>query len=421
MENNLPECGYKKTGEKFLKKYLSLFFTLFLIVAGYGIGYEKGKSSIDDSPKPIISTNIANQKPTQEQNLDFSLYWKAWDLVKEKYVGKNSIDAQKLLYGSINGMLKATGDPYMNFFDPEETKIFNQDMEGSFEGIGAELGIKDDILTIIAPLDESPAQKAGLRAGDKILKIGEKLTSDTSIDEAVDLIRGKKGTEIKLTVLHQGQDETEEISIIRDVILVASVKLEFKEDNLAYLKINKFGEDTFKEFSEAVNKILSHNSPGLIIDLRNNPGGFLDQTVKIAGLLLPRNSSVVIEEDYAGKKETLKTSGGDKLSSLPTVILINEGSASASEILAGALHDNLGTQIIGKKSFGKGTVQELISLPTKTSIKITVAKWLTPKENYIDEKGINPDIEIDLSLDDFKNNRDPQMEKALEILKEKIN
>jgi len=316
--------------------------------------------------------------------------------------------------------LRATDDPYSYFFDPRESKSFSQDIEGSFEGIGAELGIKDNILTVVAPLEGSPAQKAGLMAGDKILKIGGKVSSDMAIDEAVDAVRGKKGTEVNLTILRAGEQETREISIIRDVIEIKSVKFEFRENDIAYLKIIKFGENTSKEFNDAVNQIISRKSKGIILDLRNNPGGLLDEAIKVAGKMLPKESVVVFEENSEGEKESLKTAGGDKLSGVPTVVLINEGSASASEILAGALHDDQDITLIGKKSFGKGTVQELIKLSGNSSVKITVAKWLTPKGDYIMEKGISPDIEVDLNTDDYNNNRDPQLDKAMEVIKEKM-
>lgn len=408
--------------KKLLKKYILFFVAVFLIVGSFWLGFERGKSkgAAEDKNFPLTETLIENKSASGKSSVDFSLFWKAWDLLKEKYVDRTTLDAQKMVYGAIKGMIKATGDPYTTFFDPKETRSFSDDIGGSFEGIGAELGIKDEILTVIAPLDGSPAQKAGLRTGDKILKIGDKSTSDMTIDEAVDLIRGKKGTTVKLTILHAKAQETQEIVITRETIEVKSVKIEFKDSGIAHIKITKFGEETAKEFDAAMNQTLFQNSRGIILDLRNNPGGFLDKSVDIASRLIPKGQIVVTEEDNAGKKENLYTSGGDKLSSLPIVVLINEGSASASEILAGALRDDRQVSLIGKKSFGKGSVQELINLPGDSSIKITVAKWRTPNGDYIMEKGINPDIEVDLTADDFDNNRDPQLDKATEILKEKM-
>lgn len=416
------ELQFKKTKKLVFKYAVFLIIGLLIILSSFIIGYKKGKNNQDATSNffPINKTIIENRFAPDEKSVDFSLFWKVWDTLKTKYVDNSNLNAQNLVYGAIKGMLKATGDPYTTFFDPEETKSFAEDIEGSFEGIGAELGMKDNILTIIAPLENSPAERAGLRAGDKIIKIGEKTTTDMNVYEAVDLIRGEKGTEIKLTIFRQGDKDSQEIKIIRDVIEIKSVKLEFKENNIAYLKINKFGEETAKEFDRAINEIILKDSKGLVLDLRNNPGGLLDRTITIASRLMPKGKTIVIEEDGHGKRNYLNTIGGNKLSSLPTAILINEGSASAAEILAGAMHDNRGVKLIGKKTFGKGSVQELINFPKFSSAKITIAKWLTPNGDYIMEKGISPDIEINYTDDDFNNNKDPQLDKAIETIKEEL-
>lgn len=416
----LEEKNLEKN-RKLFNRYVTFFAVVFLLIGSYFLGVNQGKKQKEEQKAiPLSQSLVENKLPGVDQKIDFSLFWKVWDLVKEKHVDKDKLDAQKMVYGAINGFLKATGDPYSTFFDPAESKSFSEEIEGSFEGIGAELGVKDEILTVIAPLDGSPAQKAGMRAGDKILKIDGKITTDFTVYQAVDLIRGKKGTTVTLTVLHEGEQETKDVVVTRDTIEVKSVKMEFKDDKIAYIKITKFGDNTGKEFNDAISRINSDNTRGIIIDMRNNPGGLLDKAVDIASKMIPKGKVVVTEEDGAGNKESLKTSGGDRLSSVPTVVLINEGSASASEILAGALRDDQGTTLIGKKSFGKGSVQELISLPGGSSVKITVAKWLTPNGEYIMEKGINPDVEVNMSADDFNNNRDPQLDRAMEVLKEKI-
>lgn len=423
-ENNIPEQNNLEKNRKIMKKYLALFAVIFLITGSFFLGFNRGKNSQEPTGKeavtPLNQAIIENRISVEQKNLDFSLFWKVWDLLKEKHVDKDKIDAQKLIYGAISGMLKATGDPYTSFFNPEESKSFSQDLEGSFDGIGAELGIKDDILTVVAPLEDSPAQKAGLRAGDKIVKINGKLSTDLTIEEAVDQVRGKKGTSVNLTILHLGDKETVEVNVMRDTIELKSVKVEFKENDIAHVKITKFGENTSKEFSAAVNEITNKNAKGIIIDLRNDPGGLLDKCVEIASKMIPKGKVVVIEEDSKGRREMLSTLGGDKLSDIPTVVLINEGSASASEILAGALRDNQGITLIGKKSFGKGSVQELVNLPGGSSVKITVAKWLTPNGDYIMEKGISPAVEVNMTSEDYDNNRDPQLDKALEVIKGKI-
>jgi carboxyl-terminal processing protease len=422
-KERLEEKNFQKN-RKLFNRALIFFVCIFLLLGVFSLGYYQGqKKASSSAPEKIIPINrayIDNKLPDSENKIDFSLFWKVWDLVREKHIAKNTLDAQKMIYGAINGMLRATGDPYSYFFSPEESQSFNQDIQGSFEGIGAELGVKDNILTVVAPLEGSPAQKAGLMAGDKILKIDGQMSSDMSIDEAVNMVRGKKGTSVKLIILRSGEQETREITITRDVIEIKSVKLEFKDNDIAYIKLTKFGENTDREFNEAANQIIARNSKGIILDLRNDPGGLLDKAVNVASKMIPKSQVVVTEEDSGGNKDNLKTEGGDKLSGIPTVVLINEGSASASEILAGALHDDLGLTLIGKKSFGKGSVQELIKLSGNSSVKITVAKWLTPKGDYIMEKGISPDVEVDMTADDYANNRDPQLDKALEIIREKI-
>lgn len=406
---------------KVFKKGLSIFFIIAIVFASYTFGFNRGKKAntgIEASLIPLGQAVLQNK--TAPTGVDFSLFWKVWDIVKQKHINGEQLDAQKMVYGAISGMLKATGDPYTSFFDPESNKAFSQDIGGSFEGIGAELGVKDNLLTVIAPLDGSPAQKAGLRAGDKIIKIGDKVVSDMTIDDAVALIRGKKGTSVTLTILPNGEKDTKEISIVRDTIEVKSVKLEFMDNGIAHVTITKFGENTDKEFNDAAKQILAKNAKGIIVDLRDDPGGLLDRAITIASRMIPSGKVVVSEEDSAGKKQDFTTEGGDSLSSIPTVVLINGGSASASEILAGALHDDQGLTLIGEKSFGKGSVQELIDLPGGSSVKVTVAKWLTPNGDYIMEKGITPDIEVKMTADDYTNDRDPQLDKAIEVLKGKL-
>lgn len=406
-----------------LKKYLQIVGFFFVMVLVFWFGFEKGKNQqVTTAPININNAVFENKDSGKNDQIDFSLFWSAWNLLKEKYVDTGSLDARKLFYGAINGMLAATGDPYTTFFDPEENKKFGEDISGNFEGIGAELGIKNGILTVIAPLQGAPAEKAGLRAGDKIIKIDGKASADMSIEEAVDHIRGKKGTSVTLTIFREGSQETQDIVIQRNTIEVKSVKLEFKDNGIALIEITRFGDDTTKGFADAITKVKNQKAKGLIIDLRNNPGGYLESSVDIASKLLPDNKIVVIEESGDKSQKKIMTRGGDVASGIETVVLINEGSASASEILAGALKDNRAENVtlVGKKSFGKGSVQEFINLPQGTAIKITVARWLTPNGKQINEQGIKPDIEVDLTNDDFNNNKDPQLDAAIKVLKDKL-
>ena len=404
---------------RLFKRYLLFFLVVFLLAGSFFAGYTRGKKVVAETPKNVTlsAAIIGDRNVPAGEKVDFSLFWKVWDLLKEKHVDKDKLNAQNLVYGAINGMLKATNDPYTSFFNPKENQDFSDNIEGSFDGIGVELGVKDNILTVIAPLDGSPAQKAGMQSGDKILKVDGKIIADMTVDEAVSLIRGKKDTTVVLTVLHKNEKDTQDITVTRDTIEVHSVEVSFKNTDIAYLRISQFSDNTDKEFDDAMSQIITKKSKGIILDLRDDPGGLLDKAVNIASRLIPQGQVVVSEEDNTGKKDSLYTSGGDKLSSLPIVVLINGGSASAAEILAGALKDDRQAVLIGEKSFGKGCVQQLINLPGGSSVKITVANWLTPKGDYIMNKGIAPDDTVDLTKDDMTNNRDPQLDKAIEVLK----
>ncbi len=408
---------------KMSKKNINTAVVILMLVLSFWLGYGKGKQSVQIINTPIKMGDVVleNKASSTDNTIDFSLFWSTWDLLKNKYVDSQKLDARKLVYGAIKGMLQATGDPYTTFFDPEENKKFGEDISGNFEGIGAELGVKNGILTVVAPLQGTPAEKAGLRAGDRIIKIDGKTAGDMSVEDAVDHIRGQKNTTVVLTIFRDGSKDTQDLSIVRNVINVKSVILSFKENNIADITINKFGDDTEKDFSAAIAKVVASHSKGLIIDLRNNPGGYLETAVSISSKLIPAGKVVVIEENSSKKQEKRYTKGGDIASGLETLVLINEGSASASEILAGALkEDRSNVTLLGKKSFGKGSVQEFIETPQGTAAKITVAHWLTPNGNQINELGIKPDVEVELSNDDYINNRDPQMDAAIKQLKEKI-
>lgn len=410
-------------GFRMFRRSFFLLFIVFLAGGVYWTGYQQGKSgrgASTDIQTLSPSEAIILNKDSADKTIDFSLFWKVWGLLKEKFVDRDKLDAHQLFYGAIKGMLAATGDPYTTFFDPEENKGFQEEISGSFEGIGAEMGMREGFLQIIAPLDDTPAQKAGLRAGDKILKISDQPVTNLTLDQAVGKIRGPKGTEVKLNIFRDGEEAPRDVAVRRDVISVKSVRFEMKEGDIALIRVSRFGDDTADGFRAAVSQAIKNKAQGLVIDLRNNPGGLLETTVVMASQMLPNGKTVVIEEDASGNRKEMKARGGDVLSGIPTVVLINEGSASASEILAGALSDNRdNVTLVGKKSFGKGSVQELIPVTSDTSVKITVAHWLTPSGKQINNVGIAPNVSVDLKADDIANNRDPQLDKAFEILKEK--
>lgn len=388
--------------EKFKKFFIFVFFLSFIGAVFYG-GFLYGKFQCKICPP---------------EDIDFSLFWEAYYKLKEKFVDKEKLDIQKIIYGAISGMAKSLGDPYTVFYTPEEAKKFKEDIRGSFEGIGAEIGIRKGQLVIVAPLEGSPAQKAGLRPGDKIIKINDILTVDLTLDEAVSLIRGPKGTEVTLTILREGWDQPKEFKIIRTVIKIPSVKFEIKTTpkgkEIAYIKIFQFYENTSQDFTLIANEILKKGVKKIILDLRNNPGGVLQEAENIASWFLKKDQIMVIVEGE--RKEEHRTKIDGKFSDFQIVVLINNGSASGAEILAAALRDNRGAILVGEKTFGKGSVQEPEVLSEGSLLKITTAKWLTPKGQYISELGLEPDIVVKMTEEDFEEGRDPQLEKALEII-----
>lgn len=382
-----------------------------------GVWYERQQVSSAVTPK------IVNEDAGKPKDLDFSLFWDTWRTLEEKYPTKP--DRTKMFYGAIEGMVKSLGDPYTVFMDPEETKKFADELDGTFEGIGAPVGLRKGILTIIdPPLSDSPAEKAGLKPMDEILKVDNTETIDLSLDESVNLIRGPKGTTVTLTIQRGNEDETKEFRVIRDTIVIKSVELEYKNTDkgkIAILKISRFGEDTFQLVNIAAGDILKTGAKGIILDLRSNPGGYLESAVDIAGNFLPSGKLVTTEAYSNDNKEPNYTRGDNKLGSLPLVVLINGGSASAAEILAGALHDDRQIKLIGEKTFGKGSVQEIQkNSKDNSSLKITVAEWLTPSNININKAGIKPDIEKKISREDFDAGKDPQLDAALKTIGESI-
>jgi carboxyl-terminal processing protease len=349
------------------------------------------------------------------ENLDFSLFWQAYDKIKQDYVDPKKIDGQKVVYGAISGMLKSLNDPYTVFFSPEESKTFLEDIAGRFEGVGMEIGVRDKNLQIIAPLEGTPAQKAGLLPGDRILMVDSKPTAELSLEEVVSLIRGARGTKVVLTILRQGWEKARDFQIERAVIKVPSLKWEMKGDKIAYIRLYQFSQRATLDFMRASIGILSGNGDRIILDLRNNPGGYLEVSQDIASFFLEPGQTVAVE-DFGSRKNEYKSQGNPVFLKYPVVVLINQGSASASEILAAALRDNRGILLIGEQSFGKGSVQQLENLQGGSSLKITVAKWLTPNGETINEKGLKPDILVKMDEKDYQQGRDPQLDKAVEVI-----
>jgi len=396
-----------------VNKKISVLFLIVVFLAVFGLGFLVGKFQVTCKVCP-------------PEEINFSLFWEALDKLQKKFINPSDFNTKDMIYGAISGMVKSLKDSYTVFFNPEETKEFLEDVSGHFEGIGIEIDIKKGQLQVIAPLEGTPAKKAGIRPGDKILKINDVLTLDLTIEEAVKLIRGPKGTEVSLTIIREGWKSPQDFKIKREVIEVPALKLEFLtskdtsgEEDIVYIKFYHFSGKATSDFAKAAIKTLNSSAKKIILDLRNNPGGYLEVAQDIAGWFLEKGQIVVVE-DFNNRQDPIiyTTEGNSKLLGYPMVVLINEGSASAAEILASALRDNRGIKIIGKTSYGKGSVQELESLSDGSSLKITVANWLTPKGALITNVGIKPDIEVEMTEEDYEQERDPQLDKALEIISE---
>ncbi len=382
-----------------------------MVFGSYFLGFRRGT----EKPKEIKIDEVKNLNKGNKDAVDFNLFWETWQTIKEKYVDASKIDNQKLVYGAISGMVSALGDPHTLFFSPDEAKEFGEEISGEFSGIGIEIGTRDDQLVVIAPLKGTPAYKAGIKAGDKILKIGDKDTIGINQDEAVKLIRGPKGTKITL-LIGRNDEKGKEFTIVRDTIQIPTLDWEMKGD-VAYIRLYNFYEKAPSLFYKAAIGALMKNPKGIVLDLRDNPGGFLDAGINISGWFLPKGKLIVKEEFASGEPTTFTNTIDGYLKDIPLVILVNQGSASASEIMAGALRDNRGIKLIGEKTFGKGTVQELVDLSENAEVKITIAHWVMPNGGKIEKDGLAPDYEVKITDEDVQKGKDPQLDKALEIIK----
>jgi len=405
----------KKSIFSFIKFVVVIVLLVFSFLFGLSLNLGINKPNVNNQDPEL--PKIVNQEAIPDflkEDVDFNLFWDVWEIINDNYV-KQPVNQAQLLYGAMAGSIASLGDPHSVFFDPQTTQEFNEELGGMFEGIGAEIAIKNDRLTIVAPLPGSPAEKAGLKAGDKVYAIDELDTTNISLDYAVSKIRGPKGTEVILTISHDGLSDLEEVKIIRNTIKIQSISWTELDNNIIRFEVRYFNEDTLDDFNQAVLDIAAKNPRGIILDLRNNPGGLLDTAIEVASEWV-ESGPVVFERLSDGQIKTHKARGRARLKDFKTIVLINEGSASGSEIVAGALKDLGLAQLIGETTFGKGTVQSLFPLDDGSSIKITIAEWLTPNENIIEGDGIEPDIKIELTEEDFNNDNDPQLDKAIEIL-----
>lgn len=378
---------------------LSMSAAILVFAAGYQTALVRGGTG-----DPLVQKFVGSPGSEQVSGADFGKYWEVWKRLEKSYVDPTKLDYREMTWGSMEGLAQSLGDPYTQYLPPEENKAANEDLNGSFYGVGIELGYKESTLAVVAPLQGTPADRAGVEAGDLILNIRDdtkQLDVDTrgmSLPEAVKHIRGERGVPVFLTLYREGTVEPFEVEIVRDEIVVPTVELEFVEREgrtYAHLKLNRFGGRTDREWLIAVRDIQAKQPAGVILDMRNNPGGYLDGAVFVAGEFL--SDGLVVKQEGRSSSESYDVDRKGSLTSIPLVVLINKGSASASEIAAGALQDHDRSRVVGEQSFGKGTVQEVQDLSDGSSLHVTVAKWVLPSGRWIGEEGITPDV---AALDD---------------------
>ncbi|OGY18289.1 MAG: hypothetical protein A2900_04660 [Candidatus Chisholmbacteria bacterium RIFCSPLOWO2_01_FULL_50_28] len=424
-----------------LVRIRSFFLVLSLIVLSVGTGFWYGRRSIttDFSKLPPKVEIINRAQPPEHRTVDFSLFWQVWDELAGSYITPDSLDPEKMVFGAISGMTSAIGDPYTVFLPPMENKQTKENLSGKFGGVGIQLGFRDRALSVVAPLSGMPAERAGIKAGDFILHIkdeGAGVDKDTQgmpLPEAVNLIRGKLGTKVLLTLIREGQTKPFDVELVREEIVIPSIELTWlppdeaarklvtKETEIpvgekvvAHLAVAQFGDQTDGEWDRAVSDILDRESDvvGIVLDFRNNPGGYLSGAIRMASEFLSEGT-VVVQQGRV-RSETFPVEEPGRLTDLPFVVLVNGGSASASEIVAGALRDRRGAVLVGEKTFGKGTVQEARDLPGGAGLHVTTSKWILPSGEAINAKGLTPNIEV--TLTEEENGIDEQLEKAIETL-----
>jgi carboxyl-terminal processing protease len=408
---------------KIHRRVYEIIVVVLLGIALIGSGFWLGWAAGVRHPKIVAvsgATNIAPPPGSSTTLSDFGTFWEAWQDINDLYLRNPGVSSTAKVYGAINGLVQSLGDPYTEFFSPADNQQFQQNISGNFGGIGAELGTdaKNDI-AIVAPLKGTPAEAAGLKAQDIVIGINGTSTETMTVDQAVNLIRGPIGTKVTLTIMRSGWTKPEDFTITRANIQVPIVDFEMK-GNVAHISLHEFDQTADQLFYNALVKAMNNNAQGIVLDLRNDPGGYLNIAVDLSGYFLKPGSLVVSEVGRTVGTTTYNAAGNGALDTLPMVVLVNGGSASASEILAGALHDDRGIKLIGEKTFGKGTVQELENLSDGSSLKITVAHWVLPSGKIIDHEGIEPDYDVPLTATDTANKQDPQLDTALRILQSEI-
>jgi carboxyl-terminal processing protease len=388
---------------------LAILFACLIFACGVYIGFE-------NRPSVNKVMSLLNKETLPEIQIDFEPFWKTWSVLNEKFVSATSTSEQAKVWGAIQGLTSSLGDPYTVFLPPEDSKLFEEDISGNFEGVGMEIGIRDGALTVVAPLKDSPAYRAGILPGDKIIKIDNLPSVELSVEKAVKLIRGKGGTVVKLTIARNGK-ESFVITITREPIVIPSIETQTL-DGVFIIRLSSFSGLTPNLFRNALRDFILSGSEKLLIDLRGNPGGYLEVAVDVASWFLPVGK-VIVRENFGGQADEViyRSKGYDIFTDkLKCVVLVDGGSASASEILAGALKEHGKATIIGSKTFGKGSVQELVKITPEASLKVTIARWLTPLGTSISEGGLKPNIEIEAKPEDLKVGKDRALERAIMFL-----
>ncbi len=409
-------------------KNIKLYILILLISAGtfsggWYLGHQGYEVEVEGGPRDVKGVQIINRQTAQTpQDIDFGIFWQTWETLATRHVDR-PFEPHKLLYGALQGLAAAVDDPYTAFLPPVENKEVKDNLNGRYEGIGAELGMRDDQLTVIAPLEGSPAEEAGVQSGDIILKVDEEETSSLTLSEAVTKIRGPAGEVVVLLLerdggdLPAGRQEPFSVEIIRQQITIKSIRWEDKGDGVIYIRVSRFGEQTNSDWDTAVNEIINNQSPitkSIILDVRSNPGGYLQASIHIASEFV--NTGVIVYEEFGdGQRQEFKSDHRGRLTAIPVIVLLDEGSASASEILAGALRDLKGAQLVGQQSFGKGTVQDAVEFNDGSSVHVTIARWLTPQGDKIDGVGLTPGVIVERTEEDVDAGVDAQLEKAIEI------
>lgn len=398
---------------------VSIIITITTFLIGVYVG-------ITHIPAQDRVTSVINKENDKPSTVDYTPYWKVWNIIDEKFVPAGTsteiASNQERVWKSIQGLTRSLNDPHVVFMPPDDSKVFEDDISGDFEGVGMEIGIRDNVLTVVSPLSGSPAQKAGLLSQDKIIEINGKSTQDMTVNTAVKEIRGKKGSDVEFTVIRDDETQPRTISVTRDTIQIPTIENYLRSDGVYVITLHNFSEKSPVLFRQAIQEFKRSPSNQLVLDLRQNPGGFLGAAVEMASYFLPEGKAVVREDGGQKNKDlnhTFRSKGYNLFDeTLQMIVLVDGGSASASEILAGALSEHGIATMVGSQTFGKGSVQELMQITAspKTFLKVTVAHWLTPNGKSISKGGLTPQIEVDRTHEDFEQNLDPQMDRAIELL-----